>query len=104
MTQEEYTNIITDIRKAEDMALIADKLGLLSTEHDKEIAELENIRQQLENKNAENESLRETNMKLLQQITIPEQNFNQNQDTNKDTIRSESEIYESLFDENGNFK
>lgn len=83
-------------------SLIADDIGLLITENSLANQEIEKRDTEIEKLRTEKEQLQGTNMSLLQQVRMTNDNFG------SPKIEKEPEkkviTYKDVFDENGNFK
>lgn len=82
---------------------IADDIGLLITENSLANKEIEKRDTEITKLKSDKDQLQETNMSLLQQVRMTNDNFGS---SNKEDNEPEKKIidYKSVFDEKGNFK
>lgn len=82
---------------------IADDIGLLITENSLANQEIEKRDTEITKLKSDKDQLQETNMSLLQQVRMTNDNFG---NSKKEETEPEKKIidYKSVFDEKGNFK
>lgn len=106
MKKEEMDNITNSIinKVGKDMASqIADDIGLIITDNNKMLEEIEKRDTKIEELNTKNENLISANGNLLQQIAVGTEDSLFGSKSKEEDEKPKEITYKNLFDKNGNF-
>ena len=100
---EDLLNKMQEKIGKEASSKILDDIGILTTENNLANTEIKKRNDEITKLKSDKEQLQETNMSLLQQVKMTNDNFGEIKPKEKEEERKEISFKE-VFDENGNFK
>lgn len=100
---EDLLNKMQEKIGKEASSKILDDIGILTTENNLANTEIKKRNDEITKLKSDKEQLQETNMSLLQQVKMTNDNFGEIKPKEKEEERKVVS-YKDVFDENGNFK
>lgn len=106
MDNKKFDELLTKMQEKigkDASSLIADDIGILTTENSLANKEIEKRNAEITKLKTDKEQLQNTNMSLLQQVKMQDDSFGEEKVKEKEPERRVIS-FKDVFDENGNFK